>query len=325
MPAEANGHGEAMESFDLNLLLRPNGLLLVRDARRVGAERLVSAAHRDGDLVRLRKGIYVPEPIWSSLSPDDRYRVRIDAAAVALRKDALFSHYSAARLWGLPIVGPWPPEVHTMTSGDRGGRSAPGIIRHTTQGSVARRMRHGLAVTDPARTVVDLARIARLEDAVAVADAALRLKLTDETALRSLARDLPGRRGGRQVRFAIEFADPLAANGGESKMRVVIAQLGFALPVLQQAFSDADGPVGVVDAVWPDERIILELDGRQKYVREEFTQGRDVADIVLAEKHREDRLRALGYTVVRATWEDLVHPSRLAAKLERAGLQRAFR
>lgn len=145
--AEPNGHGEAMESFDLNLLLRPNGLLLVRDARRVGAERLVSAAHRDGDLVRLRKGIYVPEPTWRSLSPDDRYRVRIDAAALALRKDAVFSHYSAARLWGRPIVGPWPPEVHTLTSGDRGGRSAPGIIRHTTQGSVARRIR--LAVTDP--------------------------------------------------------------------------------------------------------------------------------------------------------------------------------
>ncbi|TKJ98885.1 hypothetical protein PlfCFBP13513_05545 [Plantibacter flavus] len=53
----------------------------------------------------------------------------------------------------------------------------------------------------------------------------------------------------------------------------------------------------------------------------------DAAAVALrrTEKHREDRLRALGYTVVRATWEDLVHPSRLAAKLERAGLQRAFR
>ncbi len=149
--APRNGHGESMESFDLNLLIRPNGLLLVRDARRVGAERLVSAAHRDGDLVRLRKGIYVPEPTWRSLSPDDRYRLRIDAAAVALRKDALFSHYSAARLWGLPIVGPWPVEVHTLTSGDRGGRSAPG--RPAARARLHRRPRHlgGPRPSEPAR------------------------------------------------------------------------------------------------------------------------------------------------------------------------------
>lgn len=313
-----------MDSFDLNLLIRPNGLL-VRDARHVGAERLVSAAHRDGHLVRLRKGIYIPESTWSSLGPDEQYRSRIDAASLALRKDACFSHHSAALLWGLPIVSPWPPDIHTLSIGDRGGRSAPGIIRHTTDRTVQPMLRHGLRVTDPARTVVDLARIARLDDAVAVADAALRLQLTSAEELRSLVDVLAGRRGGRQARFTIGFANPLAANGGESKMRVVLVQLGFPAPELQHRFTDADGLIGIVDAVWREKRIILELDGRQKYVREEYTQGRDVVDIVLAEKHREDRLRALGYTVVRATWDDLTHPARLAAKLERAGLTRAVR
>jgi len=314
-----------METFDLDLLIRPNGLLLVRDARRIGAERLVSAAHREGHLVRLRKGIYIPKPTWTALSRDDQYRARIEAAAIALRKDAVFSHYSAAALWGLQIAGPWPPDVHTLTIGDRGGRSAPGIIRHTTQRTVGTGLRHGFRVTDAARTVIDLASVARLDDAVAVADAALRLRLADPAMLRGIADGLSRRRGVAQVRFAVHHATPLAANGGESKMRVVLIQLGFPPPVLQHACFDHDGLIGFADAAWPEHRIILELDGVQKYVREEFAQGRDVADIVIAEKAREDRLRALGYTVVRATWDDLLHPPRLAAKLERAGLPRALR
>ncbi|HXH33462.1 MAG TPA: type IV toxin-antitoxin system AbiEi family antitoxin domain-containing protein [Plantibacter sp.] len=314
-----------METFDLDLLIRPNGLLLVRDARRIGAERLVSAAHRDGHLVRLRKGIYIPEPAWSALSPNGQYRARIEAAGIALRKEAVFSHYSAALLWGMHIAGSWPPEVHTLTVGDRGGRSAPGIIRHTTERPVGTRLCHGFRVTDPARTVIDIASVARLDDAVAVADAALRLRLADPAAMQAISQGASRRRGAAQVRFTANLATPLAANGGESKMRVTLIQLGFPPPILQHAFFDADGLIGNADAAWLDERIILEFDGLQKYVREEFTGGRAVADIVIAEKVREDRLRALGYTVVRATWDDLLHPARLAAKLERAGLRRAVR
>lgn len=314
-----------MECLDLDVLVRPNGLLLVSDARRVGAERMVSAAHRDGHLVRLRKGIYIPERTWTASTRDERYRARIEAAGIALRKDAVFSHYSAALLWGMQLAGEWPPEVHTLTIGDRGGRSAPGIIRHTTERHVGTSTRFGFRVTDPARTVIDLASIARLDDALAVADAALRLKLADRESLRALAAGLSRRRGVTRARFTTENASADAANGGESKMRAVIIQLGFPRPVLQHAFVDDDGLIGYGDAAWLEERVILELDGLQKYVRENYTHGQEIADIVIAEKVREDRLRAIGYTVVRATWDDLVHPAKLAAKLERAGLRRAVR
>lgn len=314
-----------MECLDLDVLVRPNGLLLVSDARRVGAERMVSAAHRDGHLVRLRKGIYIPERTWTASTRDERYRARIEAAGIALRKEAVFSHYSAALLWGMQLAGEWPPEVHTLTIGDRGGRSAPGIIRHTTERSVGTSTRFGFRVTDPARTVVDLASMARLDDALAVADAALRLQLVDQESLRALAAGLSRRRGVTRARFTMENASAKAANGGESKMRAVLIQLGFPRPVLQYAFFDDDGLIGYGDAAWLAERVILELDGLQKYVREEYTHDQDIADIVIAEKVREDRLRAIGYTVVRATWDDLVHPAKLAAKLERAGLRRAVR
>ena len=37
------------------------------------------------------------------------------------------------------------------------------------------------------------------------------------------------------------------------------------------------------------------------------------------EKRREDRLRALGYEVVRWTWADLLNPARFIARLKAAG------
>ena len=55
--------------------------------------------------------------------------------------------------------------------------------------------------------------------------------------------------------------------------------------------------------------MLVEFDGLMKYGGPE--------DLV-AEKRREDRLRGLGYTVVRVTWSDLRHPERVVAEVRRA-------
>jgi hypothetical protein len=41
-------------------------------------------------------------------------------------------------------------------------------------------------------------------------------------------------------------------------------------------------------------------------------------DILFQEKLREDRLRRLGYTVIRVTWDDLRRPERILAWIRRA-------
>ena len=58
----------------------------------------------------------------------------------------------------------------------------------------------------------------------------------------------------------------------------------------------------------------------RKYVREEYARGRSVADVVLAEKKRENRLRALGLTVVRWDWDDAWRGAPLRSLLVEAGL-----
>ncbi|MDQ2782240.1 MAG: hypothetical protein M3Y26_06850, partial [Actinomycetota bacterium] len=56
-------------------------------------------------------------------------------------------------------------------------------------------------------------------------------------------------------------------------------------------------------------RVLVEFDGRVKY-----TSQQDLWD----EKRREDRIRALGWEVVRLTWADLRRPGVVAARIEAA-------
>ncbi|CAN7463321.1 hypothetical protein LJR078_003180 [Arthrobacter sp. LjRoot78] len=43
---------------------------------------------------------------------------------------------------------------------------------------------------------------------------------------------------------------------------------------------------------------------------------------MVEEKYREDRIRAIGFTVVRWVWADLMQPGRLERKLAAAGVPR---
>jgi very-short-patch-repair endonuclease len=67
--------------------------------------------------------------------------------------------------------------------------------------------------------------------------------------------------------------------------------------------------IGRVDFLVAD-RLIIEFDGAAKYG--------DTADAVLAEKWREDRLRACGYRVIRLSWADLDQPEVVAARIRSA-------
>jgi hypothetical protein len=91
---------------------------------------------------------------------------------------------------------------------------------------------------------------------------------------------------------------------------------------LQQPFYDAGGLIGYVDFWWPEFGIVGEFDGHGKYLRDEFTRGRTTAEVVLDEKRRENRLRALGLTVARWEWADAFAPRMLERILSQAGLPR---
>jgi hypothetical protein len=154
------------------------------------------------------------------------------------------------------------------------------------------------------------ASLATLEWAVVTMDSACWESPTTVQGLADLADGWGRLRGIGTVRRAL----PLVRTGAQtpletlSRLRLVIA--GLPEPRLQVPLHDADGLVGYVDMLWDDLNVVGEADGALKYT---------TGAVLLEEKRREDRIRALGYMVVRWTWDEIISdPARVAARIRAA-------
>jgi len=274
----------------------------------------------DGRWERVRYGQYAERLDLSHLSPWDRevvrHRLLVHAAMNAMRPEsAVVSHHSALVMHGVPVWRADLAEVQlTRTSGrselKAGVRHHRGVLdlRDTTE-------MDGRAVTSIARALVETAGRSSFEAAVVSADAALRRPDVDPEELRRLIAVTENWPGGPTIRSALAFADPRSESVGESRLRVLIHNEGLPVPVPQAEFEDDDGFVGRVDFHFEDENTLVEFDGLLKYADSS-------REALIREKDREDRLRALGFEVVRTTWADLVHPARTAFRI-RQGFARA--
>lgn len=292
--------------------------LIAQGIEHVDIRRMISA----GGLVRVRRGAYCVRSIWDSADERERHLLRMRAVGTQLRTPPLFAGISAAALWRLPIAGDWSAPVCVLERYRGGGKSEPGVRRLTMDAESADAIESdGLRVTTPVRTALDIARGAPFSDAVGTVDWMLSPRnphRVDRSLLRHELGVLKSPRGRRMLAGVIEFADGAAESFGESKTRAVLHRLGYAAPELQFAL---DGGAIRVDFCWPEHKVVLEFDGRVKYRAERA--GQDLEAVLWNEKRREDRIRALGYRVVRLVWSDLLDPVRLDGVLRRAGIPRA--
>lgn len=299
-------------------------LLLVRHRNHTGlSSSALTRGARSGELTRLRSGAFVRTDVWGALSPDERIRLEVAAAAAVHRGAFTATHRSAAALWRAPRIQRHDGLVHQRVSATTGSRTEHGIRKHAVADTDLHVTRiDGIEVTDLPRTVLDLAATEPFTAAVAVADWALRRGVTKERLHTSLNEWSPLRNRAR-IERVIAFADPLAQGPGESVSRVQIIECGLPAPVLQQRFDDELGLIGFVDFYWPAFDLIGEFDGLVKYRKPEYMNGRTDADVVVDEKRREDRLRATPRRpgVTRWIWSTLSPVGRLEAQLRSAGLR----
>ena len=116
----------------------------------------------------------------------------------------------------------------------------------------------------------------------------------------------------------VRFADGRSESVGESRSRVVLAELGLMPSALQHPIRTQDGTlVGRADFAWEEQLVVGDFDGRIKYGRL-LRPGQDAGDVVFGEKRREDAIHDAGWEVVRWTWADLAAPSGLADRVRRA-------
>ncbi len=304
------------------------GIIRSRDATALGLERELRTEFERGRVVRLRSGAYALAEEWETLGPDARYLRRVQAYAAVSEEPLVFSHHSAAAIWGLPVIGPWPRGVDVLIDPAAGGRSRHGVTRHFQDGPVSIVLREGLLVTSPADTAVALARILSFPAAVAMLDRAIHrprtgtVLATRDDLERALAAIPSGKRvNGRTGAFrAADFATTESGSTGESVSRAFIYLLGFLAPELQVRFDDDLGFIAFVDFFWRRINRVGEFDGFGKYIKEEFMQGRTTAQVVMDEKRREDRVRACGPLVSRWDWKLALDPVAFGRFLARIGV-----
>ena len=95
---------------------------------------------------------------------------------------------------------------------------------------------------------------------------------------------------------------------------------GLPAPLLQAWITDEDGvAVARVDFLFREHGTVVEFDGLVKYAEAD---GREA---LAQEKQREDRLRELGYEVVRLTWRDLADPALVRRRILAAFTRHAAR
>lgn len=269
---------------------------------------------------RVRKGLYALT--GSATAPRDLLVLRAYAVARQSEGVPVFSHHTAAAVWGLPIIGRWPPLVEHVTPAGTTGRT-PGVRRRRTERVPPGVEHDGLLVTSVARTVVDLAREVALESSLAATDHALHEAMCTTAELRAEIDALPrGARGCRLAQRAMALADGDCESVGESLSRARMFQLGVARPRLQVEFVDADGLIGRTDFWWDELTLIGEFDGRVKYRVDPRMTPEEASEVIWKEKRREDRLRAGGRRRVgRWVWADAWDPARFERVLRSHGLR----
>ena len=167
--------------------------------------------------------------------------------------------------------------------------------------------REGSPVTTVARTLLDLAGVVSARELARAVDTAERLDLFDLAAVEEVLARARGRRGAAALRRAIAgWQRRHTRSELEDRFAELVAQFALPPPDLN-VLLDGEQSQHEVDALWPSQRLVVQLDGFA-YHRTRRDRERDAdadADLELA-----------GFRVVRLTWNEVTrHADRTVRRL----------
>ncbi len=275
----------------------------------------ISAKVRSGELTRIRRGVY---SVVDDVDALEEHRRLIRATTAAVHETNIISHLSAAVMHGLPVQTHFLNRVWmTRRSSGHGRATRLTMVRNSAIDADEIVEVDGLTVTTQERTVADLARTQPFEWGVIACDAALRKGISADDVRASLTKH-PRMRGVPRATAALTFASPLSESPAESMSRVSMSRGGIPEPTLQGELFNEDGEfVARPDFIWPEARLVGEVDGKWKY-GQLLRPGQTPETAIMAEKRREEMIRQLGFWIVRWDWDTASNATRLGNLLRRA-------
>ena len=299
-------NGPAMPGSDrliAELASRQHGVVARRQLLDLGLRpTAIRRRLRLGRLHRLHAGVYLVG------HRAIRRGTREMAAVLACGPAAVVSHRSAAALWHLlPYPAKSTPVSVTVAGGDRRPRSGIDVHRVTQLDKRDRRTLHGIPLTSPARTIVDLGATLRTRELERVVAESLRGRLVAEQDLDEALERNRGRAGIAALRRLLgrEGGPKFTRSGAEDRMLSLVRNAGLPEPEVNVCL-DGWEP----DFLWREQRAIVEVDSwRYHSDRFAFQSDRD----------KSNDLQLDGYRVLRITWYDLVNrPALVVSRIRRA-------
>jgi very-short-patch-repair endonuclease len=214
----------------------------------------------DPGLVRRSEFCQVIRSVWVSRDQIDS-DTRIRAALTLHPKDAVASHFSAARLLGLPVPEHLNEHVTVFRPQDR--RWRPGVKPHVTRRFRKVVVVRGIRTTDPTTTFIQLAGALPLVDLVVLGDAIVKQYRMTPARLRRACRDSTDYYAGAALRAA-RYVRRGVDSPMESRLRMLLVLAGLPEPKVDVREMNEDGSWRRrYDLCYPDHKLIIEYDGRQ--------------------------------------------------------------
>lgn len=215
-----------------------------------------------------------------------------------LATGGVLSHRSAGALLAIARYdGPIEITVPTKGRRRRGLLLHCAVLQPDETGIV-----DGIPITTTPRTLLDLAAVLprhRLERAVGQAEV---LRLTDDRSVADLLARHPGRRGAKALRELTDEPPAILASELEHRFLALTEQFGLPRPTTNTTRGGHE-----VDALYPRERLMVELDGRTTHATRRAFE---------TDRARDRRLAVAGWTVVRLTRRQLERePAQIAGDL----------
>jgi len=267
-----------------------------------------------------RDGLLIPYSRHVVITRDRQLELRTRAAATLLLAGprAVLTSHTAAFLHGCTAAN--GGKIHILVDYHRRLSNLPDVAVH--QGLYDE---EDVVILDGLRTMTIEYALAELlcraprRDALACLDQALtplsrevRNEFRAEVRYRIASRRDP--RGRRRSQVLLDLAGGLAESPAESWLLLSLFDAGFPVPTQQFPVLDMRGrEVYRLDLAWEEPRVAVEYDGYAAHV-----------DRVARDAARDEDLRRRGWTIIRATADDLKDPARLHVEIRRVFWQRRF-